>query len=115
MSESIVGDVAAAIWRATSTFGLARSWEEESLPVRMGFESQARAAIAVLRPTVDAVVPRRRLRACVEQWPECETGDYDPACCRFPKSCSATVYDDHRVTDDDLEPVPDREDGSHDA
>lgn len=30
----------------------------------------------------------RRLRSCVEQWPECEPDAYNPACCRFPKSCS---------------------------
>lgn len=48
----------------------------------------------------------RRLRACVERWPGAEIdGDYDPRCCRFPKSCSASVYDEDRVTDEDLEPV----------
>lgn len=26
--------------------------------------------------------------ACVERWPECEDGAYDPRCCRFPKPCS---------------------------
>jgi hypothetical protein len=26
--------------------------------------------------------------ACIEQWPDCRNGDYDPRCCRFPKSCS---------------------------
>ncbi len=36
----------------------------------------------------------RRLRECVERWPECSTGAYDPRCCRFPKSCSAGVYPD---------------------
>jgi hypothetical protein len=25
---------------------------------------------------------------CIERWPECESGGYDPRCCRFPKSCS---------------------------
>jgi hypothetical protein len=25
---------------------------------------------------------------CVLAWPECYSGGYDPACCRFPKSCS---------------------------
>lgn len=48
----------------------------------------------------------RRLRACVEAWPECETMGYDPRCCRFPKSCSATVYDEQYVSEDDLEPRP---------
>ena len=28
---------------------------------------------------------------CVEQWPECWDGGYDPRCCRFPKSCSCAV------------------------
>lgn len=28
---------------------------------------------------------------CVERWPGCSSGDYDPRCCRFPKSCSAGV------------------------
>jgi hypothetical protein len=25
---------------------------------------------------------------CVELWPECHNGGYNPSCCRFPKSCS---------------------------
>lgn len=45
----------------------------------------------------------RRLRACVENWPECAEGEYNPRCCRWPKSCSATVYDG-LVADADLEP-----------
>ncbi len=47
----------------------------------------------------------RRLRACVEAWPGCETGEYNPSCCRFPKSCSCTVYDPDLVRPEDLEPV----------
>lgn len=50
--------------------------------------------------------PTRRLRACVEAWPEAETGAYDPHCCRFPKSCSATIYDEGTVAEEDLEPAP---------
>lgn len=34
----------------------------------------------------------RRLRTCVENWPEAESGEYNPACCRFPKSCSPHGY-----------------------
>ncbi len=49
-------------------------------------------------------LPTRRLRSCVEAWPDAETGAYDPRCCRFPKSCSAAIYDEGRVTDEDLEP-----------
>ena len=29
-----------------------------------------------------------RLKECIEQWPECREGTYNPRCCRFPKSCS---------------------------
>jgi hypothetical protein len=43
-----------------------------------------------------------RLRACVERWPECATGEYNPACCRFPKSCSAEVYDPDDTPPSDL-------------
>lgn len=28
---------------------------------------------------------------CEKAWPECESGKYDPRCCRFPKSCSCEV------------------------
>lgn len=30
----------------------------------------------------------KREAECVERWPECFSGGYDPRCCRFPKSCS---------------------------
>jgi hypothetical protein len=29
--------------------------------------------------------------SCVEAWPGCYSGGYDPRCCRFPKSCSCLV------------------------
>lgn len=48
--------------------------------------------------------PKRRLRVCIEAWPECEADGYNPRCCRFPKSCSCTVYPDD-IEDDALEPV----------
>jgi hypothetical protein len=55
-------------------------------------------------PAVESpVVIRPRLKACVEKWPECEEGQYNPACCRFPKSCSCTVYSDEHVTPNMLE------------
>lgn len=28
---------------------------------------------------------------CVARWSECAEGDYDPRCCRFPKSCSCIM------------------------
>lgn len=34
----------------------------------------------------------RRLTSCVERWPDCASGEYNPACCRFPKSCSPTAH-----------------------
>lgn len=33
--------------------------------------------------------PDGRNRLCVQRWPEAQSCDYDPRCCRFPKSCSA--------------------------
>jgi hypothetical protein len=47
----------------------------------------------------------RRLKTCVENWPECESGMYDPRCCRFPKSCSCMSYDLELVEESELEPV----------
>ena len=29
---------------------------------------------------------------CIERWPECVSGGYDPRCCRFPKSCSCESW-----------------------
>lgn len=51
--------------------------------------------------------PRRpRLKDCVDRWPGAEIeGNYDPRCCRFPKSCSASVYDDDLVGPEHLEEV----------
>jgi hypothetical protein len=39
---------------------------------------------------VPGQLARQDLRSpdCIEKWPECESGAYDPRCCRFPKSCS---------------------------
>jgi hypothetical protein len=64
------------------------------------------------RPVVAGeVIPDRRprLKACVERWPDCSTGGYDPACCRFPKSCSADIYYGESTGPADLEgaAVPD--------
>ncbi len=51
MSAGLVDRVAAAIWGASSAFGLARTWADESVPVRQAYESQARAALAVVQGT----------------------------------------------------------------
>lgn len=50
----------------------------------------------------------RRLAACVENWPECASGQYNPACCRFPKSCSCTSYRDG-IDESRLEPASNQE------
>jgi hypothetical protein len=39
-------------------------------------------------------VRKPRLKACVENWPECLESEYHPNCCRFPKSCSCKSYPD---------------------
>jgi hypothetical protein len=31
---------------------------------------------------------------CVEQWPECQDGTYNPLCCRYPKACSCDEYEE---------------------
>lgn len=36
----------------------------------------------------ELLVVEDRNEHCVERWPGCFVGGYDPRCCRFPKSCS---------------------------
>lgn len=43
---------------------------------------------------------RPRLKRCTEQWPECTEGEYNPSCCRFPKSCYCTIYNDDTPPDE---------------
>ena len=55
----------------------------------------------------------RRLKSCVEVWPDCAEGEYNPYCCRYPKSCSCTIVhnqaalDDPKWREENLEPVQD--------
>lgn len=42
----------------------------------------------------------RRLKSCVEAWPDCAEGEYNPYCCRFPKSCSCTIVHNQAALDD---------------
>lgn len=44
------------------------------------------------RPKPKLKLVDERHAACVAEWPECSSGDYDPRCCRFPKSCSAGSF-----------------------
>jgi hypothetical protein len=52
---------------------------------------------------------KRRLAYCVEVWPECYSGGYNPNCCRFPKSCSPhgriEAFETGNLTEDSLEPI----------
>lgn len=51
----------------------------------------------------------RRFKTCVEAWSGCGDGEYDPRCCRFPKSCSPFPYPEAitagNITEADLEPA----------
>lgn len=57
--------------------------------------------------TLEETLARRRLKSCVERWPNAESGTYDPRCCRFPKSCSPhariEAFNAGNLTDSDLE------------
>ncbi len=59
----------------------------------------ARAGLAGTLPDVDRDQFNARVRASLDR-----LDGYDPTCCRFPKSCSATVYDPEHVDGDQLEP-----------
>ena len=34
---------------------------------------------------------------CLKQWPDCVDGEYNPLCCRFPKSCSCDIRDPNEI------------------
>lgn len=59
----------------------------------------ASPGMSYYEPSIHVTFEWRRLRACVERWPECEDSGYDPRCCRFPKSCSCMVYDEGAMND----------------
>lgn len=50
----------------------------------------------------------RRLRSCVTAFPQAETGEHNPKCCRFPKPCSPygtiEAYQAGNLTERDIEP-----------
>lgn len=50
------------------------------------------------RPVGVSLQEDTREPSCVENWPECYSGGYDPRCCRFPKSCSARSVAGSEVT-----------------
>jgi hypothetical protein len=76
-----------------SAEGAQREVEVFVRPVHDAGGEDYRPVVAGEVVRTDSASRRPRLRACVERWPDCFTGDYNPACCRFPKSCSADIYD----------------------
>lgn len=50
----------------------------------------------------------RRLKTCVQTFPNADTGEHNPRCCRFPKNCSPyasiEAYQAGNVSEADLEP-----------
>lgn len=53
-------------------------------------DAEVRAGVVAEEPPSMKVLDERDTE-CVKAWPDCASGAYDPACCRFPKSCSAGV------------------------
>lgn len=51
-------------------------------------DEELRRLMEIEKPVRPARAGWRRNPACVERWPECADGEYNPACCRFPKVCS---------------------------
>ncbi|WP_295102943.1 hypothetical protein [uncultured Microbacterium sp.] len=51
-------------------------------------ELEVGRAVVAEEPEPMALVDERDAE-CVKAWPSCHDFGYDPACCRFPKSCSA--------------------------
>lgn len=41
-----------------------------------------------LRNGDDIERDRQTREACLKSWPDAQAGEYNPSCCRFPKSCS---------------------------
>ena len=60
-------------------FALRDAWQD----VVQKLDDDWKAAQQTVEPKPDSRDPE-----CVKKWPECESGGYDPRCCRFPKSCS---------------------------
>lgn len=46
------------------------------------------APITSFQKRLSPEVRDRRSPECVKRWPECADGEYNPDCCRWPKSCS---------------------------
>lgn len=51
-------------------------------------DAEVRAGVVPEEPAAPKLVDARDPE-CVKVWPGCASMEYDPRCCRFPKSCSA--------------------------
>ena len=81
-----VGDLVEWLGIVSEQFRLAKFAYEAELTDRAATLLQQLSAPA---PVVAPVaVADDRDPGCVARWPECVPDDYDPRCCRFPKSCS---------------------------
>jgi hypothetical protein len=83
----------------SATVSFALSDESENLDTLDYHDRIVRQVIADLGITVAEagetskfVAVDERAEACKEVWPGSSSGEYDPRCCRFPKSCSAGYY-----------------------
>lgn len=84
-----------------------RGWVPESQEVVVD-PPQLNVDLSELKKVLDGLDPvDERDPSCVEKWPECYSGGYNPACCRFPKSCSCDVVRNEKafevVTEDVVE------------
>jgi hypothetical protein len=73
--------------------GIPYSWKEmweNSAEIAEDIIADIRVLSDTPPGTMSGQLAKQDLRAadCIKQWPECESGAYDPRCCRFPKSCS---------------------------
>lgn len=62
------------------------AWQWRQLPPAVRLWASTGDAPIVMSAPADKRDPE-----CVQRWPECASGEYNPACCRFPKSCSCDV------------------------
>lgn len=50
----------------------------------------------------------RRQKSCLQRFPNAETGEHNPKCCRFPKACSPyasiEAYQAGNISENDIEP-----------
>lgn len=111
MTEPIIGTEALIeeLMRLVSVFRNGRVTLPDNYPMRGVVADAWDAAADDLSDLIARYQPGPvldREAECAERWPEAHSGSYDPRCCRFPKSCSATVLSPApsvHVTDEQVE------------